>query len=221
MRRILAVMADAPIPGEVKTGMCPPLDPVAAARLHECFLLDTLDRGSAVPDTELVVAYQPRGCACYFRDAAPDVGRLIPQAGESLSQRLSAVFDQLCEPGAGVVAVGTDTPTLPVRSLELAFNALAAGSVDLVFGPISGGGCYLIGMTRFHPELFSRIDWSGKDVLRASVELAALMGLGWFLLPEWHDIELPTDLIILRSELEEFPSGPRRTRQLFAAPDSG
>ena len=43
-RTAVVVFAKAPRPGGVKTRLCPPLSPAAAARLYRCFVLDVLDR---------------------------------------------------------------------------------------------------------------------------------------------------------------------------------
>ena len=40
----LVIFAKAPIPGEVKTRLCPPLTPDEAATLHGSFVLDMLER---------------------------------------------------------------------------------------------------------------------------------------------------------------------------------
>src|SRR5512138_3641921 len=40
----LVIFAKAPIPGEVKTRLCPPLTPDEAATLHGSFVLDVLER---------------------------------------------------------------------------------------------------------------------------------------------------------------------------------
>ena len=43
-RTALVIFAKAPIPGQVKTRLCPPLTPDEAATLHGSFVLDTLER---------------------------------------------------------------------------------------------------------------------------------------------------------------------------------
>ncbi|MGH7207900.1 MAG: hypothetical protein ACREIL_00800, partial [Nitrospiraceae bacterium] len=40
----LVIFAKAPIPGQVKTRLCPPLTPDEAASLHGSFVLDALER---------------------------------------------------------------------------------------------------------------------------------------------------------------------------------
>ncbi len=44
MPAALVIFAKAPIPGQVKTRLCPPLTPDEAASLHGSFVLDMLER---------------------------------------------------------------------------------------------------------------------------------------------------------------------------------
>ena len=225
MRRILAVMAKAPIPGGVKTRLCPLLGSEGAARLHECFVLDAVEKASSVPNAEVVVAYTPRGTLPLFRGAAPDLGRYFLQRGRNLGERMSYCFERLCGPGRAVVVMGADSPTLPARCLELAFDVLATGSADAVFGPASDGGYYLIGLLSAQPELFQGIAWGTSSVLDASLSRAKELGLRSRLLPEWYDVDRPADLACLKTELldRSVPNrSARHTREfLRTLADSG
>lgn len=201
MRRTLVVMANAPIPGRVKMRLCPPLDPPCAARLHEQIMLDVLDKASSVPDTELAIAYAPDGTLPFFTAAAPDASAYVLQSGDTVGERIANLFDQFCEHDRAVVLIRTDSPTLPAQSLEMAFDVLASGEVDMVLGPARDGHCYLIGMTEPHSEIVKEVVWTGPSVCRRLVDRAAETGLGWYLLPEWYEVETPEDLRDLREEL--------------------
>lgn len=133
-----------------------------------------LKKAAAVPDVELVIRTDSHA-ACFF--------------------------ERLCEPGRSVVIIGIHSPALPARWLELAFDALASGKVDVVFGPAINGGCYLIGMNSYHAELFRDMEWDSPDVLKRCIERAAELGLGWFLLPEWREVECSTDVETLAGEV--------------------
>ena len=54
---MLIIFAKEPRPGQVKTRLCPPLSPEAAARLYRCFLEDILEEMGRLPDISLAVAY--------------------------------------------------------------------------------------------------------------------------------------------------------------------
>ena len=59
MKNALVVIAKRPLPGQTKTHLTPPLLPVQAAELYECFLRDTLDVARQVPDMTRLIAYAP------------------------------------------------------------------------------------------------------------------------------------------------------------------
>ncbi len=171
-----------------------------------------------MPDAEIVVAYTPGGTLAFFRGAAPDVRRYVLQAGSDLGERMSYCFERLCGSNQAVVVVGTDLPTLPARCIELAFDVLATGSADAVFGPASDGGYYLIGLLSPEPRLFQGIEWSAASVLHASLRQARELKLRTRLLPEWYDVDRPSDLAQLKTELLESPTGNCRaqhTRQFL------
>lgn len=198
-------MTKAPIAGQVKTRLCPPLREREAAELHECFLLDTLENCRWLDGVRLVVAYSPDVAEAYFARVAGDGWELIPQEGQTLGARMLRCLEALCAPDSATVMVGTDSPTLPLESIRSAFEVLECGDADLVLGPSTDGGYCLIGMTEPHPRLFDGIDWSTDRVLRQTLDRAADMGLLCRLLPEWYDIDLPADLARLKSELATSP----------------
>lgn len=198
-------MAKAPAPGTVKTRLCPPLSPVMAALLYECFVQDTLGKARSLPDAELVISFSPADARAAFKSIAPDAGCYLPQDGRDIGERMCRCFDRLCGPDSAVVLIGADLPTLPVDHLHQAFDALEAGRADVVFGPAFDGGYYLIGMTSPHHELFREIPWSTDQVLSRSIERTNALGLSRHLLPQWYDIDTPDDLARLKSELT--PSG--------------
>src|SRR5262245_7949801 len=150
LNRVLGIFAKRPHPGEVKTRLATATDAAFAARLAEAFLRDVLDRCRAL-DARRLLLYAPAEEEAWFRAAAPD-WKLAPQAHGDLGERLAAFFaDQATPPGRRVVALGTDSPNLPLDWVRTAFTLL--DSADVVLGPALDGGYYLIGCRGFHAGL--------------------------------------------------------------------
>lgn len=189
----LAIMTKAPRAGDVKTRLSPPLTPEQAATLSLCFLRDTAANVARVADSaacESVAIYTPVGSEAMFEGLLPASFSLLPQRGESLSERLiHGVHDLLALGYDSLCMLGSDSPTLPPAMLKTAITALQTGQDCVVLGPAHDGGYYLIGLKKTHPELFTGIDWSTDKVLAQTLERATGIGLPVKLLDHWYDVD--------------------------------
>lgn len=209
------VFAKAPRTGAVKTRLCPPLSPAAAARLYRCFLLDVFDGVYALGGVTPVVAYAPRRARRFFAGTPPRM-LLVPQAGADLGIRMAGVFERLFARGfEAVVMLGADSPTLPPAYLRRAVRALRGGTVDGVIGPSEDGGYYLIGLRAPCPELFAGVAWSTSRVLTQTLTRARRAGRRLRALPTWYDVDTIEDLRRLAADLRTGRGRPVRTRRLL------
>lgn len=195
----LVIFAKAPIPGQVKTRLCPPLTADEAATLHGSFVLDMLERTkAAVAKLKLpldrYLACLPSATHVFFKIMEERQGvRLIDQVGDDLGARMAQAFETLFARGYGrVLVVGTDVPTLPFDYFKQALALLE--TQDLVLGPALDGGYYLIGLRRASPELFAGIPWSSDQVLRLTQEKATSFGLKAATIAPWRDVDTVDDL---------------------------
>jgi rSAM/selenodomain-associated transferase 2 len=99
-----------------------------------------------------------------------------------------------------VVLVGTDIPDLSATLLVSAFEQLRQH--ELVIGPSTDGGYWLVGMNR-PTDIFERISWSTPTVLRDTLALTRRRGLTASLLEPLSDLDEPADLDRLG-----FPASP-------------
>jgi rSAM/selenodomain-associated transferase 1 len=212
----LIVVAKRPAPGQTKTRLCPPLSPEQAAALYECFLRDTLDLIRQVAAVQPVVAYLPEAEKAYFADLAPDF-QLLMQEGTDLGARLDHALTTYLQLGyTRVVIMDSDSPTLPASCLAAAFEGLA--EADVVLGPCSDGGYYLIGLKQPAPRLLREVQMSTPTVVNDTLALATEEGLRVKLLPTWHDVDNLADLNELAGELATLPAQVApHTRTFFAA----
>jgi rSAM/selenodomain-associated transferase 1 len=212
----LVLFAKAPIPGQVKTRLCPPLTDDEAASLHGSFVLDALERsGQAAirgvakhaPRFDRFVACSPSSNHVFFKILEERHGvHLLDQVGDDLGARMEQTLVEMFRIGyQRAVIVGTDLPALPESVYEEAFNLLAGH--DLVLGPSLDGGYYLIGLSRTAPELFRHIPWSTPDVLRCTQTKAHALGLTTALLSQQRDVDTIGDVLALIEEAQ-LNSGP-------------
>jgi rSAM/selenodomain-associated transferase 1 len=189
----LGVMAKAPLAGEVKTRLVPPLTEREAAELNVCFLRDMTSNIASVSETEAasgLIVYTPIGSESAFDGVSPEGFQLLGQRGTSLGERLCNATDDLLRQGYGAVClINSDSPTLPRSLLMRAIELLASDGDRVVLGAAEDGGYYLIGLKHAHRSLFSEIAWSTSDVLAHTRQRAAEIDLPVEMLPLWYDVD--------------------------------
>lgn len=115
------------------------------------------------------------------------------QRGEHLGERMSDSFRSAFENGfKKAVIIGSDCPDLTTDKIESSFGLL--DDHDMVIGPSFDGGYYLLGLRKYHPELFSGIEWSSSKVLNTTIQIAKNLDLKVRKLPELNDIDTIEDL---------------------------
>lgn len=204
----LVIFGKAPIPGQVKTRLCPPLTADEAATLQGSLVLDVVERARAAAKSaqyDMVFACSPSREHVFFKVLEDRQGlRLLDQVGDDLGARMHQAFQELFDRGyRQVVIVGTDVPTLPGSTFAAAFRALK--DHDLVLGPALDGGYYLIGLKRPTPDLFAGIPWSTDQVAALTRKKAEGLGLTTALLPPYRDLDRLEDLQALIGEAKSAP----------------
>ena len=224
-RGALVILAKAPIAGQVKTRLCPPLTPDEAATLHGTFLLDILERTKAAIGKfklplDRYLACAPSSAHVFFKIMEERHGvRLIDQEGEELGARMHHAFERLFKQGNQfVVLVGADVPTLPLEHYQQAVYLLMTN--DLVIGPAHDGGYFLIGLKRPVPELFADIPWSTELVLSLTQEKANRLCLQTAHLPSWRDCDTTDDLTAL-IEASRLDAKRPKKEQVFSSRTAG
>jgi uncharacterized protein len=180
------VIAKTPVPGKVKTRLCPPLDAEGACAVAWAALLDTLDAAAAVPSQRrvLVLDGEPG-------DWIPSGFEVIPQHGDGLAERLANAFTDV---GDHAIVVAMDTPQVTTDQLTSALGALS--DHDAVFGPAADGGYWLMGLRNtIDPVAVFRAIPMSTDYTGAA-QLARLHSLGLTVahLDKLRDIDTIDDL---------------------------
>ncbi|MGH9838249.1 MAG: TIGR04282 family arsenosugar biosynthesis glycosyltransferase [Blastocatellia bacterium] len=207
MREALVVMAKAPREGAVKTRLIGALTAEEAKGLYVAFLSDTFALMEEVmderDDLSLVLCYTPEGEEEAFEEVEREGSMMIVQRGEDLGARLRNCFADLFAMGfESVVMIGADSPTLPGELIYDAFDSLEDEN-DVIAGPSTDGGYYLIGMRRLHPRLFEAVPWSTTEVMAVTEARAKEAGVNLIVMPEWYDVDAPEGLENLKEDLSQ------------------
>lgn len=195
MNNRLVIFTRYPEPGTTKTRLIPVLGPEGAANLQRQMTERTLRMAGDLQQKRRVsieVRYEG-GTDRLLRDWLGDDLRLKEQGRGDLGERMARAFRESFGVGdSAVVLVGSDCPEITPDVLQAAFHALA--EADLVLGPASDGGYYLVGLRRSIPHLFVGIRWGDSEVLDKTLQIATEQHLSVRLLEELHDVDRPEDL---------------------------
>jgi hypothetical protein len=178
---VLAVLAKAPVPGRVKTRLCPPCSPTEAALLARAALEDTLEAVLRTTGTRPVVVLDGEA-----GDWLPPGVPVVAQRAGDLAERLQGALDDL---GGPVIVVGMDTPQLTPVLLAGAADALLAPGVDAVLGPAADGGYWSIGVRGPCPDLFAGVPMSVDTTARDQRARMRSLGLHWTELTQLRDVD--------------------------------
>jgi rSAM/selenodomain-associated transferase 1 len=183
----ILVMAKAPVPGRVKTRLCPPCTPDQAARIAAAALADTLD----------TVAAAGAGTRVLVVDGdhpAPPGWATVAQRGGPLGDRLAGAFADTRAPGTATVLIGMDTPQLAAAHLDEALRRLA--EVDAVLGPADDGGWWALGLRDpGHAEVLRDIPTSTPTTGFQTLTALRRHGLRVHLLPRLRDVDTTADAL--------------------------
>jgi uncharacterized protein len=223
-RTIVLIVAKAPVPGLVKTRLCPPATPSQAARLAAACLLDTVDTVLSLPWAHPIVAITGEINAA--ENAAELSERLqrvtvVRQRGVDFAERLAnAHLDagRNCS-GLPILQIGMDTPQVGSDELTRAAQLLtAAQGPPAVLGPATDGGWWALGLRR--PPLatvLTSVRMSQVDTGLRTREVLERAGCAPELLSEQSDVDFFADV----GKVAALAPKSRLAREFAAMPLAG
>lgn len=195
----LILFARVPSLGKVKTRLESLLGREIVFQLYKHFLEDSIEKICSVNGVDGWIGVYPPQDAGYFQDITRrDSLTVFEQVGDDLGERMRNTIAQKFQEGYEKVAIiGSDSPTLPVTFIETAFRS----DKDIVIGPSTDRGYYLIGMNRRLFDIFDGVPWGTEKVLEMTLERVNRSGASLELLPVWYDVDRPEDLRFLNVHL--------------------
>ncbi len=206
----LGIFLKHPEPGKVKTRLSRDIGASKAVELYRCFVEATLKRAGSCGEYDTKLFFSPVDKKNEICEWLGNGYELCAQVGGDLGERLFNAFRSLYDTGAkGAVIIGSDSPTLDDASIAGAFDALNRN--DMVVGPTTDGGYYLVGLSfnsgsfaKFeNMALFSGIEWSTENVYEQTVKRAKENNISLGLLPPHYDVDCVDDLSRLKREIDE------------------
>jgi rSAM/selenodomain-associated transferase 1 len=186
----LIIFLKAPQAGRVKTRLAAELGPATALHTYQRLVETLLGRLSTVERVEL--RFSPDNAAGEVSHWLREGWNLRGQGTGDLGERLCRAFRDAFESDARrVVIIGSDCPDVTHADIKAAWTALETH--DVVFGPATDGGYWLIGLRAVHQALFDGIHWSTNTVLAETLAACERCGLTVHRLRELADVDTAED----------------------------
>ncbi len=185
---VLLIFIKNPIAGKTKTRLAATVGNDEALRIYDLLLQHTRNQAAQLEAKRLLYYSE-------FIDEEDDWEDTLfdkyVQWGDSLGKRMANAFDDAFSIGEKAIIIGSDCAELSTEILEDALAAL--DEKDFVVGPAKDGGYYLIGMSKFQPEVFENIEWSTDAVLPSTIERINTLNATYALLPTLSDVDTEAD----------------------------
>lgn len=189
----LLIFVKQPIAGKVKTRLAATVGDEKALQIYRQLLERT--RAITQPLTcQKTIFYTPE---IVEEDTFnPQFYKKTLQSDGDLGERMQTAFVNSFSQGFSKVCImGSDCFELNTAILEKAFELL--DQHEVVIGPATDGGYYLLGMRKLHPLLFQNKNWSTSSVFPDTVADLKNNNLSFALLPKLTDVDEEKDLVTL------------------------
>jgi uncharacterized protein len=189
-KQLLIVFIKNPILGKVKTRLAASFGDQKALRVYKKLLDHTL----------LITGNLEYNKIVYYSDFVPDQDEWLSagfkqglQIGQDLGEKMEKAFEEGFRTGySRIVIIGSDCFELTSYHIVKAFDNLESSNV--VIGPATDGGYYLLGMTEFLENVFKNKKWSTNSVLGDTIKNLTESNRKFYLLEQLNDIDTESDL---------------------------
>ena len=183
----LIIFVKNPIEGQVKTRIAKTVGDAKAVEIYRELLAHTRSVAGALPAENYAKTV-------YYGDCINEDDlwngwekALQPQDGD-LGDRMKQAFrEQFARGAERAVVIGSDCLALQPRHLLEAFAQLERR--DVVLGPSTDGGYYLLGMNLLREEIFDKMPWSQPQLMEKTKAALTRKNLSYALLEPLTDID--------------------------------
>ncbi len=191
---ILLIFVKKPEAGKVKTRLAATIGNEKALQIYLQLLKRTRQVTQPLSCTKAVY-YTPEIVeddnfdTKHFQKALQNEGNLGQRMQQAFEGTFAKGYEKVC-------IIGSDCYELTTNILEQAFEKLDKNEV--VIGPSTDGGYYLLGMKKLHPSLFENKNWSTPSVFSETITNLKNADLSFALLPELTDVDEEKDLVTVK-----------------------
>jgi hypothetical protein len=185
----LLVFAKQPVPGRVKTRLCPPCTHRQAAAVAAAALRDTIAAADAASSKRRTLVINGR--------YEPPPGWVVaPQRGAGMGGRIARAFADTAVGDVPSLLIGMDTPQVtPALLAEVADGLRHA---DAVLGPAEDGGWWTLALREpRHASVVRDVAMSTQDTGALTAAALRRRGLTIYMAPTLCDVDTAVDAWIV------------------------
>ncbi|QAA82772.1 glycosyltransferase [Aequorivita sp. H23M31] len=187
-KKALIIFTKNPELGKVKTRLAQTVGDESALKIYEFLLKHTMEITKDL-NVDKYIFYSEEIHKNDIWDS--EIFRKRLQCGNDLGERMSNAFTEIFNMGYQVaIIIGSDMFDLNKQDLGTAFAIL--NDHNIVVGPATDGGYYLLGMKEPKPQLFKNKNWGSHTILKETLE--DLKHENHILLPDRNDIDIYEDI---------------------------
>lgn len=190
MKNALIIFVRNPVLGKVKTRLAQTMGDEEALKVYKALLLKTHETVQGINCDKYIFYHDNIG----HNDSWPaSIYKKELQVTGTLGEKMTAAARQIFDKGyEKLLIIGSDCYALTAAIIETAFAQLS--NVDVVIGPATDGGYYLIGQSRFIPALFALKEWSTPQVLQDTLAICSANSIPVYQLPMLSDVDEEKDI---------------------------
>lgn len=197
IREAIVVFTRVPVPGKVKTRLQNCLSSEQCALIQTAFLKDILTECKNTGRDVIVFHTEEDDLSPLISCLSGE--SLVPQRGDGLGERMYNAIKYTLRKFNSCILIGSDIPGIRSDAMVHAFEVLE--KCDLVLGPSTDGGYYLVGMKKPLGEIFSLSCYSDENVLSNTLSRADSVGISHKLLEYCSDVDTESDLLSLAEDI--------------------
>jgi uncharacterized protein len=194
MKTLIIILTKYPEAGKVKSRLARSIGEEKASKIYEALLWDNW-HNAKISDQQIRLEYSPPEAKYKFKKMFGDDAQLHLQEGKDIGWRMANAFDNCWQQRFdAAILIGGDVPDIFHTSFSEALDSLKKH--DIVIGPSTDGGYYLIGFQRksFDYKFFQNIDWSTNRVFEQTSKIIRNTNNKLYLIEKRNDLDTFDDV---------------------------
>ena len=193
-KNALIIFARYPEKGKVKTRLAKTLGEDFAMNFYRLCAEHTFNESlELINDVQIYLFFSDYSKEQKIKNWVNPNFKVSFQKGNDLGAKMKNAFEFVFNEGfEKAIIIGTDLPDITANLLTESFYLLS--KFDIVIGPSSDGGYYLLGLKDVFNELFENIKWSTSEVYEQTIEKIIVRKLKHNNLKKLNDIDTENDI---------------------------